>query len=72
MPKIIRRKIAVFRCLSYRHTGNCIGGRINNINGPFILVSRPFLKQHPFPIVNIDSYNVDIIMNCVVIEVKIY
>jgi len=70
-PKMIRRKLAVFCCLSDRHTGNCIGGRINNKNGLFIYFSRPFSKEHPFPIVNSDSYNFDIIMNCAVNEENI-
>jgi len=37
----------------------------------FYFFQDPFPKEHPFPIVNTDRYNVDIIMNCSVIELKI-
>jgi len=68
---MIRQTIAVFCCLSDRHTGNCIGNRINKKNGYFyIFFQDHFSKEHPFPIVNTDSYNVDIIMNCAVIDLK--
>jgi len=40
-------------------------------NSYFSFFAGPFLKKHPFPIVNSDSYNVDIIMNYADNEVKI-
>jgi len=67
---MIWRKIA-FLFFSDCYTGNCIGGRINNKKRLFLFFQDPFSKEHPFHIVNTDSYNVDIIMNCTVIELKI-